>query len=46
MGTPSDARPAQRVAGGAGLLPCANCGREFQGKAGVSLHCHRVHAEA
>lgn len=46
MGTPSDARPAQRVAGGAGHLPCPNCGRQFQGKAGVSLHHHRVHPEA
>ena len=34
MGTPSDARPAQRVASGAGLLPCPDCGREFQGRAG------------
>ena len=46
MGTPSDARPAQRVASGAGLPPCPDCSREFQGKAGVSLHGHRVQPEA
>jgi len=45
-GPPSDARPAQGVASDEGLLPCPNCGREFWGKSGVSLHRCRVHPEA
>ena len=31
---------------GAGLLPCPDCGCEFRGKAGVSLHQRRAHPEA
>ena len=45
-GSSSDARPAQRVTGGAGLLPCPDCGRVFRGKAGVSQHRHRAYPEA
>ena len=46
-GSSSDARPAQRVTGGAGLLPCPNCGRVFGGKAGgLSASSPRAHQEA
>ena len=45
-GSSSAARPAQRLTGGAGLLPCPDCGREFRGKAGVSQHRRRTHPEA
>ena len=45
-GSSSDAQSAQRVTGGAGLLPCPDCGREFRGKAGVSQHRRRAHQEA
>ena len=45
-GSTSDARSARRVTGGAGLLPCPDCGREFRGKAGVSQHRCRAHPEA
>ena len=45
-GPPSDAQPAQRVAGGVGLLPCPDCSCEFRGKARVCLHCDRMHPEA
>jgi len=34
------------VSGGAGLLPCPDCGRLFQDKAGVSLHRRCAHPEA
>ena len=34
------------MTGGAGLLPCPDCGCEFRGKVWVSLHRRRAHPEA